>query len=64
MDKVVLDTNVLLVSISTKSLVHWVFRALLDGKFVLCITTDILLKYAEIIGRHIEQIVVKSFWAY
>ena len=40
MKKVVLDTNVLLVSISKRSKLHWVFRALLDdeddNKFVDC----------------------------
>jgi len=51
MDKVVLDTNVLLVSISTKSKLHWIFRSLLDGEYILCLTTDILMEYAEIIGQ-------------
>jgi len=55
MEKVVLDTNVFLVSISTKSPLHWIFRALLDGKYVLCVTTDILFEYAEIIDRHIGE---------
>jgi uncharacterized protein len=47
--KVVLDTNVLLVSISSKSKLHWIFQNLLDGKYILCVTTDILTEYAEII---------------
>ena len=47
--KVVLDTNVLLVSISERSRLHWVFSSLLEGKYVLCVTTDILSEYAEII---------------
>lgn len=51
MKKVVLDTNVLLVSISSKSKLHWIFKNLLDGKYTLCVTTDILAEYAEIIGQ-------------
>lgn len=51
MDKVVLDTNVLLVSISTKSKLHWTFRSLLDGENIFCLTTEILMEYAEIIGQ-------------
>jgi uncharacterized protein len=47
--KIVLDTNVLLVSISSKSRLHFVFEGLLKGKFILCVTTDILAEYAEII---------------
>ncbi len=49
MKKIVLDTNVLLVSISSKSKLHWIFKNLLEGKFILCVTTDILAEYAEII---------------
>lgn len=52
MKKVVLDTNVLLVSISSKSKYHWIFQSLLYNKFTLCITTEILIEYAEIISNH------------
>ncbi|KAF2511325.1 putative toxin-antitoxin system toxin component, PIN family [Flavobacterium foetidum] len=51
MKKIVLDTNVFLVSISSKSKLHWIFRNLLDGKYILCLTTDILAEYAEIIEQ-------------
>jgi putative PIN family toxin of toxin-antitoxin system len=50
--KVVLDTNVLLVSISERSKLHWVFKTLLEGEYTLCVTTDILAEYAEIIDQH------------
>jgi uncharacterized protein len=50
--RVVLDTNVLLVSISNRSPYHWVYLGLLHGEYELCVTTDILLEYAEIIERH------------
>lgn len=49
MIKIVLDTNVLLVSISSKSKYHWIFEGLLNEKYKLCVTTDILAEYAEII---------------
>lgn len=52
MKKVVLDTNVLLVSISEPSKLHWVFKTLLEGEYTLCVTTDILAEYAEIIDQH------------
>ena len=52
MENIVIDTNILLVSFSTKSKVRWLFDALLNQKFVLCVTTDILDEYAEIIERH------------
>ena len=50
--RVVLDTNVLLVSISEKSKLHWIFEKLLNKDYKLCVTTDILDEYAEIIERH------------
>lgn len=53
--KVVIDTNVLLVSISTKSLRHPIFKALTNGELILCATTDILLEYEEIFNRKYSQ---------
>ncbi len=52
MKKVVLDTNVLLVSISERSRLHWIFRKLIEKEYILCVTTDILAEYAEIIEQH------------
>jgi uncharacterized protein len=49
--KIVLDTNILLVSISCKSKYHWVFEAFRNELFTLCVTTDILDEYAEIIEQ-------------
>jgi putative PIN family toxin of toxin-antitoxin system len=49
---VVLDTNVLLVSISSRSKYHWLYQALLYNKFRIAITQDILLEYQEIIETH------------
>ncbi len=56
MEKVVLDTNVLLVSISSKSKLHWIFKSLLDGEYILCLTTDILAEYAEIIEQQMGSL--------
>ncbi|MBK8965549.1 MAG: putative toxin-antitoxin system toxin component, PIN family [Saprospiraceae bacterium] len=53
--KVVLDTNVLLVSLSRRSATNWIFQLLLDGELTLCVTTDILFEYEEIIARHMGQ---------
>jgi uncharacterized protein len=56
LEKVVLDTNVLLVSISSKSKLHWIFESLLAGEYVLCLTTDILAEYAEIIAQQMGNL--------
>ena len=47
--KVVIDTNLLLRSISSKSSSHWLYLGILEGSFALCVSTDILNEYAEII---------------
>lgn len=52
MERIVLDTNILLVSVSQKSKLHIVFKSLIDGDYVLCATTEILNEYAEIIEKH------------
>ena len=50
--KVVIDTNILLVSISRRSPFHWIFQRLLEGDYILCITNEILSEYAEKIEEH------------
>ena len=58
--RVVLDTNILLVSISSKSPYHWIFLNLINGNYELAVTTDVLLKYSEIIERHMGTKVSES----
>jgi putative PIN family toxin of toxin-antitoxin system len=49
--KIVLDTNILLPSISRKSPLNWIFVSLLNEEYTLCVTTEILLEYTEVIER-------------
>lgn len=49
---VVIDTNVLLVSISKRSEYHKIWEGFTNKKYNLCITTDILEEYAEIISNY------------
>ena len=53
--RIVLDTNILLVSFSTHSKYRWVFDGFLKEQFVLCVTSDILMEYEEIIGKHMGK---------
>ncbi|MCP4579730.1 MAG: PIN domain-containing protein [Deltaproteobacteria bacterium] len=46
----VIDTNVLLVSISSKSQYHWIFQGLINRKFEIAITNEILSEYEEIVS--------------
>ena len=49
--RVVLDTNVLLVMLSERSRDHDLFLALLNNDYGLCLTTDMLNEYEEVIAR-------------
>lgn len=60
MKKVIIDTNVLLVSISKRSKLHWVFSTLIEKKYIMCVTTDILDEYAEILEQHMGTEVSES----
>ena len=52
MPLVVIDTNVLLVSTSSRSKYHWLYQFLLRGDFRLAITSAILPEYEEQISTH------------
>lgn len=45
--KLVLDTNVLLVSLPEFSPRHWIIRALLNSQFTLLVTNDMVVEYDE-----------------
>jgi len=58
--KVVLDINALLVSISRNSKYRLIFDLLLDGKYELIISTDILAEYTEIIELKTNAIIATN----
>ena len=51
MARLVLDTNSLLMCISRRSSYHELWLSFLDGRNELCVTTEILSEYAEILGQ-------------
>ena len=58
--KVVLDTNVLLVSIATKSRYRLIFDRLINNDLSLIISNEILSEYTEIIGRKTNMMVANN----
>lgn len=58
--RVVLDTNVFLVSIPRRSKYRPVFDKLLAGRFELTISNDILSEYIEIIGERASPTVASN----
>ena len=49
--KIVLDTNCLIASLSRRGQYYPVWKGLQAGEFVLCVSTDILEEYAEVITQ-------------
>lgn len=56
---IVLDTNCLLQSLSRRSPYYRVWEDFVMGKYSLCITTEILEEYEEIIASHMSPIAAK-----
>ena len=48
--RIVLDTNVFLVILAPKFRLHWIFQSLIEGKFELCVSTEVVNEYEEIIS--------------
>ncbi len=53
----VIDTNVLLVCVSDKSPLHWLYNSFRVGAYELCVTTEILAEYAEVLERHMGPVI-------
>lgn len=49
--RIVLDTNILVAIIGRKSPYRWLFDCIISGQIILCVTTDILLEYYEIMEQ-------------
>ena len=66
--RVVLDTNVLIASLSRRGNYYPVWKGFQEGKYTLCISNDILEEYIEIIGEkmtpeiaeHVADLLLKS----
>lgn len=59
--KTVIDTNVLVSALSTKSIYHWLIELLLDERIELYITEEILLEYEEILKTKYSELVASNF---
>jgi len=55
MKRVVLDTNCLIQSISRRSPYYRVWSDFVAGRYGLCVTTEIIEEYAEILARHLSS---------
>lgn len=66
--RLVIDTNILLVSVSRRSETHWIIEKFLNKEFDLCISNDVLSEYEEIMdtklppdfNKHVADILIFS----
>ncbi len=57
MKNVVLDTNCLLMSLSRRGNYYKIWRELIEGKYVLCYTNEILAEYEEILTQKMGSLI-------
>ncbi len=57
--RVVLDTNCLIMAISARNEYYQVWQDFLDGKYVMCITNEIIEEYSEVISRNISPLLAE-----
>ncbi|MBP5372215.1 MAG: putative toxin-antitoxin system toxin component, PIN family [Bacteroidales bacterium] len=57
---VVLDTNCLIQSLSRRGHYYKVWEDFIRGKYVLCISTEILEEYSEIIASHTSAVIAQN----
>jgi putative PIN family toxin of toxin-antitoxin system len=59
--KTVIDTNVLVSALSSRSQYHWLIELLLEEEIELYITDEILLEYEEILNAKYSEAVASNF---
>lgn len=60
MENIVLDTNVLVMSISAKNKYRDIWRSFVEGRFTLCVTNEIIEEYTEVLTRNINPQVAEA----
>jgi len=59
--RIVIDTNVLVSALSSKSKYHWLIEHLLEEKLDLYLTDEILFEYEEVLKRKYSESVATNF---
>src|SRR5688572_21374068 len=59
----VIDCNILVISLTSRSPYHNIYQALVNGKFELAVTTSIILEYQEIIEQKYGLATAQTFIA-
>lgn len=53
---IVIDTNCLIMAISARNEYYQAWQDFLDGKYVMCISNEIIEEYSEVIARNISPL--------
>ncbi|WP_367913616.1 putative toxin-antitoxin system toxin component, PIN family [Leadbetterella sp. DM7] len=61
--KIVLDCNILVVCLTSRSPYHHIYQSLIGGEYELAVTSEILLEYKEIITQKYGQTTAGAFMA-
>ena len=59
--KTIIDTNVLVSALSSKSVYHWLINLILDEKIEVFVTDEILLEYEEVLSKKYSDRVAANF---
>lgn len=59
--KTVIDTNVLVSALSSRSAYHWLIRLLLEEKIEVYVTTEIVMEYEEVLKQKYSAAVAEHF---
>lgn len=54
-ERIVLDTNCLLMAISARNRYHQIWQSFLEGRYILCFSTEMLEEYEEVLARNINS---------
>ena len=58
--RIVLDTNCLLMSIPRRSPYHKILEDFLLGKYVLCVSNEVVLEYEEILTQKVGKVIANN----
>ncbi len=59
--KLVIDTNVLVSALSSRSIFHWIIQDLMAEKFEIAISYEVLLEYEEILKKKYDSQTAENF---
>ena len=58
---VVIDCNIFVMCLTSRSPYHLIFQSLVNGKFTLAVTADIMLEYEEVLQQKYSAATAKTF---